>query len=34
MRLGGEDRDVLIQKRVRLVQSGHFKNDIDELNKK
>ena len=34
MRLGGEDRDVLIQKRVRLVQSGHFKKDIDELNKK
>lgn len=34
MRLGGEDRDVLIQKRVRLVQSGHFKKDIDVLNKK
>ena len=34
MRLGGEDRDILIQKRVRLVQSGHFKRDIDSLSKK
>lgn len=34
MRLGGEDRDVLIQKRVWLVQSGHFKRDIDFIDKK
>lgn len=34
MRLSGEDRDILIQKRVRLVQSGHFKIDIDSLSKK
>lgn len=33
MRLGGEDRYILIQKRVRLVQSGHFKKYIEELNK-
>ena len=30
----GEDRDTLIQKRVNLVQSGHFRNDVDSLNKK
>jgi len=34
MRLGGEDRDVLIQKSVWLVQSGHFKRDVDSLTKK
>ena len=32
MRLRGEDRDLLIQKKVRLVQSGHFKDNIDSLN--
>ncbi len=29
MRLGGEDRYILIQKKVRLVQSGHFKKYIE-----
>ena len=32
MRVFGEDRDILIQKRVHLVQSGHFKEDIDSIN--
>lgn len=34
MRLTGEDRDILIQKRVRLVQSGHFKRDVESLSKR
>ena len=34
MRLNGEDRDLLIQKRVRLVQSGCFKDNINLLDEK
>ncbi len=34
MRVFGEDRDTLIQKRVHLVQSGHFKRNINSLGKK
>ena len=34
MRLSGEGRDILIQKRVELVQSGHFKRNVDSLSKK
>lgn len=30
----GEDRDTLIQKRVRLVQSGHFRRNVDDIEKK
>lgn len=31
MRIFGDDRDVLIKKRVHLVQSGHFRKDIDSI---
>ncbi len=34
MRVFGDERDTLIQKRVRLVQSGHFRNNVDSINKK
>lgn len=34
MRFFGEDRDTLIQKRVRLVQSGHFRRNVDDIEKK
>ena len=34
MRFFGEDRDTLIQKRVRLVQSGHFRRNVEDLDKK
>ena len=34
MKLSGEEKDILIQKKVRLVQSGHFKRNIDSLSKK
>lgn len=30
----GEDRDILIQKSVNLVQSGQFKNDVDSIDRK
>lgn len=30
----GEDRNTLIQKRVRLVQSGHFRRNVDDIEKK
>lgn len=32
MRVFGDERDILIQKRVHLVQSGNFKKNIDSLN--
>ena len=34
MRVSDEDRDTLIQERVRLVQSGHFKHNVNSLDKK
>lgn len=34
MKFFGEDRDTLIQKRVRLVQSGRFRRNVDDLEKK
>ena len=34
MKIFGEDRDALIQKKVRLVQSGHFRDDVGSLEKK
>lgn len=34
MNFFGRERDTLIQKEVRLVQSGHFKRNVDELDKK
>ena len=34
MRFFGDDRDTLIRSRVRLVQSGHFKRNVDDMDEK
>lgn len=34
MKVFGDERDIIIQKRVRLVQSGYFKKNVDSFDKK